>query len=141
MYSYEGLLIAHAFSWRSEDSEGIDGRYKEYWTFILFVDLYKEVKTIREIKKIESVKETFRNYNIYYPKSQNIGETLLSTFKLIENLDITKEDVNEVPYVFKLANVTQYAYNKFNHLNQFHQGTISNVAVIDTNDVYVSLVM
>ncbi|GJQ88092.1 hypothetical protein Trydic_g13104 [Trypoxylus dichotomus] len=80
-------------------------------------DVYNLAKNYGVIKNQQSVKGTLKNYNIFYPKSQNID------------------------YIYNLANISRHTYNEYNVWSQFHQGTISNIAVIDLNDLYVSFVI
>ncbi|KRT83161.1 hypothetical protein AMK59_4588, partial [Oryctes borbonicus] len=93
------------------------------------------------IKNEETTKRLFKNYNIFYPKSQNIGEVLLSNLENVRKSNVTEEEIGNVDYIYNLANITRNTYDEYNVWSQFHQGTVSNIAVIDLNDLYVSLVI
>lgn len=69
-----------------------------------------------------------------------MGDILFFNLEHIRELNFTKNNINEIDYIFNLANITKTVYTKYNVLSRFHQSTISNIAVMDSNDLYVSLV-
>lgn len=88
----------------------------------------------------QAVKFTFNDYDVYIPNMPSIGPLLISNLKEIERYNFTKEDSAKPEYVYRLVATTQNTYAKQNISERFHEGTSSNVAVIDLNDYYVSLV-
>lgn len=72
-----------------------------------------------------------------YPTS---GPLLSVILQHIDRINFTEKDVSKPEYVHRLGEVTQIAYAELNVSSKFHQGTSSNVAVIDMSDNYVSVV-
>ncbi|XP_018572729.1 glutathione hydrolase 7-like [Anoplophora glabripennis] len=88
----------------------------------------------------QALKFTFSNYDIYIPNAPLIGPSLISNLKEIEKFNFTKVDSIKPEYVYRLVEMTQNTYAEQNIKDRFHEGTSSNVAVVDLNDYYVSLV-
>lgn len=58
----------------------------------------------------------------------------------IDHVNFTEADISKPEYVYRLGEIIQVAYAELNISSKFHQGTSSNVAVIDMSDNYVSIV-
>ncbi|KAK9751939.1 hypothetical protein QE152_g4621 [Popillia japonica] len=104
-------------------------------------ELYKVAKYPGKIVRRVATKKLFRNYNIFYPKAHNIGELLYFNLEHIEKMKFTQKDINGIDYIYNLANTTLNIYNEYNYWSEFHQGTASNIGVMDLDDLYVSLII
>lgn len=82
----------------------------------------------------------FYDYIVYMPNILTAGPVLSSLLYNINNINITYNDSLKPEYVYRLAKEVQTVYKEYNVSNNFHQGTSSNVAVMDLNDNYVSVV-
>ncbi|XP_031335347.1 glutathione hydrolase 7-like isoform X2 [Photinus pyralis] len=103
-------------------------------------DLYKYVSNINEPLQSSAVISKFKNYNIIMPGSSVIGTTLLLNLQQIDHLNFTTGDVAKPIYVSTMAQITKMAYAKLNAMEKYYEGTSSNVAVMDLDDFYVSVV-
>ncbi|KAI4458006.1 nucleophile aminohydrolase [Holotrichia oblita] len=59
----------------------------------------------------------------------------------MEEMKFTQKDIHGIDYIYNLANATLNTYNEYNFWSEFHQGTASNIAVMDLDDFYVSLII
>ncbi|KAJ8917180.1 hypothetical protein NQ315_012672 [Exocentrus adspersus] len=87
----------------------------------------------------QALKSSFNNYDVYVPNTP-IGPALVSNLKKMESFNFTEKDTAKPEYTYRLVEATQDTYAEYNISDRFHEGTSSNVAVIDMNDNYVSLV-
>lgn len=58
----------------------------------------------------------------------------------IKKYNFTQKDAIKPEFTYRIAETTQLIYEELNITKKFHRGTSTNVAVIDLNDNYVSLV-
>ncbi|GLV44185.1 uncharacterized protein CBL_12519 [Carabus blaptoides fortunei] len=93
-----------------------------------------------ELEKTKSLKTTFHNYNIYVPDSPTTGPLLALNLQHVNNISFTDSDVPKPEYMYRLAELLQQLYADKDIVDNFHEGTSSNVAAVDLDDVYVSLV-
>lgn len=119
-----------------------DGKYIRIscirkWLILLFIELYSYIQK-KQPNLSQALKYTFNNYDIYIPNTP-VGLSLISNLEEIEKFNFTKEDSIKPEYIYRLLEVTQNTYTEQNITEKFHEGTSSNVAVIDLNDYYVSL--
>ncbi|XP_060527176.1 glutathione hydrolase 7-like isoform X2 [Cylas formicarius] len=105
-------------------------------------DLYTNyIDSANEPVGSPAIKSTFYGYNIYVPGVETVGPALLDNLKEIEKYNFTDAAGAPVPQRFHaLVDATLGTYKKFNLSTSFHQGTGSNVAVMDSDENYVSLV-
>lgn len=76
---------------------------------------------------------------MFVPNWPSGGPLLLMNLKHLSELNFTNIDSSETQ--FKLAKLMLDMYEQLNiTTDNFHQGTASNVAVIDNDDIYVSLI-
>ncbi|XP_017786639.1 PREDICTED: gamma-glutamyltransferase 7-like [Nicrophorus vespilloides] len=90
--------------------------------------------------KTVSLSGRFQDYNVYVPNSPSIGPDLLKILQMIDQHNFTTLDTVKPEYYYRLAEITKEIYTERNITTNFHEGTSSNVAVIDKDDNYVSLV-
>ncbi|CAH1983301.1 unnamed protein product [Acanthoscelides obtectus] len=102
-------------------------------------ELYSHLNGINQPSHSSALKETFYGYNVYVPNTST-GLLLLHNLRQIEQLNVTKEDTERPAFVFNVAKTTQTVYLEEKVSNKFHEGTFSSVSVIDTDELYVSLV-
>lgn len=103
-------------------------------------DLYKSIPEQNQPMESQSLGSTFKYYNIFVPGSSAIGVALLINLQHIDNINFTAENTVNPEYIYRLAEITETTYNDLNITTKFYHGTSSNVAVMDLNDLYVSLV-
>lgn len=97
------------------------------------------MQTKHELQRNIAIKYSFDNFNVYVPSSPSGGPLLLMNLKHLSELNFTNLDPSETQ--FRLARLMLNMYEQLNITNDnFHQGTSSNVAVIDNDDIYVSLI-
>ncbi|CAG9856985.1 unnamed protein product [Phyllotreta striolata] len=98
-------------------------------------ELYSYLEKINETSLTTSVvrKIEFARYNVFAPHEDVFIEEAL---REIGKTNYTERDVNSFDFISKTARLVE----SFHENGTYHEGTISNVAVMDTDDVYVSLV-
>lgn len=87
---------------------------------------------------LKPIKTTFYNHNIYVPDNPTIGPFLLENLESIGNLNFSQNDVSKPEFVYHIAKLLQKLYSDAEIDEKFHEGTSSNVASMDTDDLYVS---
>ncbi|KAL3277169.1 hypothetical protein HHI36_012521 [Cryptolaemus montrouzieri] len=90
--------------------------------------------------EIDAYKFQFKRHSIYVPNVPSIGPMLSILLQQIEKLNFTLEDSKSTLYHYKMGEITQIVYKDFQVGYKFHEGTSSNVAVVDKNENYVSLI-
>lgn len=85
-----------------------------------------------------SLNFTFDGYNVYAPSKQ--GYVLASVLNRVQSLNFKAANVSTPEYLNEIANITKLEYDKFEIYDTLHVGTSSNIAAMDTNDLYVSFV-
>lgn len=105
-----------------------------------FLALYSYIREEGGPTLTQSLKLKFRNYNIYVPDHQTSGPVLLINLHHIEYMNFTLKDTIHPEYIYRLAEITKITYSDLAVPQNFYQGTSSNVAVMDLDDNYVSLV-
>lgn len=85
-------------------------------------------------KVSEAVKTTFNNYNIFVPNIPQTSNILFENLFKIEAIRFNQTDVGSASYISRIAQEIERDYN------ELHEGTSSNVAVMDLNDLYVSFI-
>ncbi|KAJ8945822.1 hypothetical protein NQ314_009044 [Rhamnusium bicolor] len=103
-------------------------------------ELYGYIKTMNQPIISQAIKSTFNSYDIYVPNTPSIGQLVIANLQKVEEFNFTKEDTNKPEYIYRLAETTQTIYGEQNISAKYHEGTSSNIAVIDLYDNYVSLV-
>lgn len=103
-------------------------------------DLYKQFRTDNLPMQTQAIKSTFYHYNIYVPNIPSIGPVLLVNLQHIEQMNYTLSDIKKPEFVTMIADITEAVYESLNVSMEFHNGTSSNVAVIDMDEEYVSLI-
>lgn len=88
----------------------------------------------------ESVGLTFYGYNIFVPYNSSLGTILLKNLQEIKVYNFTKNDILRPDYIYRIADITQKVVQEQNISAEYHEGSFSNIAVMDTHDNYVSLV-
>lgn len=88
----------------------------------------------------QAIKTNFNGYNIYVPSSPSIGPALLVNLQHIAQMNYSLADLTKPLFFTSLASVTEAVYKTLRLGKTFHNGTSSNVAVIDTNEQYISLI-
>lgn len=103
-------------------------------------ELYKYITYDNRPTFTEALKLTFMDYDVYIPNFPTAGPILSILLQHIEALNFSQTDTNKPIYMYRLGELTQAVYTELNISKKFHQGTSSNVAVMDMNDNYVSVV-
>ncbi|CAH0552955.1 unnamed protein product [Brassicogethes aeneus] len=101
-------------------------------------ELYSYITLTNKPNLAQSIKTVFNNYDIYVPGSSSIGPSLIKNLEKIENLE--HSGVSSAEYIYRVADITENSYNDLNITTNFHLGTSSNVAVMDLDENYVSLI-
>lgn len=81
---------------------------------------------------------TFNNFDIYAPNTPSVGPLFLTNMQQLEKFNFTKTDTLKNEYIYRVAQVTQKVYHYLNISGTYHQGTSTNIAVMDLDDNYVS---
>lgn len=102
--------------------------------------LYNSIRDQGGPTRAQALKLKFRNYNVYVPDHQTSGPVLLINLHHIEYMNFTLKDTVNPEYIYRLAEITKITYSDLGVPQHFYQGTASNVAVMDLDDNYVSLV-
>lgn len=89
---------------------------------------------------MQAVRFAFDKYNIYVPSAPSAGSNLLANLQHVSEENFTTKDVGKPDYVSALAYIIGTNHYNFNVSGEFYNGTSSNVAVMDTNEQYVSLI-
>lgn len=89
----------------------------------------------------EALNFTFNNYNIFIPDTE-IGYVLGNILHQLETTNITNDRDNnlDTAYLRDLINIIRKEMLKVIESDELLVGTSSNMAVMDTNDLYVSFV-
>ncbi|KAJ8985692.1 hypothetical protein NQ317_014341 [Molorchus minor] len=103
-------------------------------------ELYRFIQSTNQPILSQALKSTFNNNNIYLPNTPAIGRIVMTNLREIEGFNYTIADTAKAEYYYELARITQAVYQEQNVSELFHQGTLSNVGVMDLDDNYVSLV-
>ncbi|KAK5650465.1 hypothetical protein RI129_001494 [Pyrocoelia pectoralis] len=103
-------------------------------------DLYKHVSNTNELLESLAAVSKFKNYNIFVPATSEIGSTLMSNLQQLDHFNFSASELLKPSYVSTIAQVTKNGYDNLNTMGQYYEGTSSNVAVMDLNDFYVSIV-
>lgn len=103
--------------------------------------LHSYLDELNETAFVESVVATkFMNFDIYVPQTDaTVGQFLVNALNIFQTMNLSETVFSDPVYAHELVDVVQYYQHK-NENSTFHEGTISNIAVMDTNDNYVSLV-
>lgn len=91
-----------------------------------------------QIFVLHTLKVPFRNYNIFMPNFPASGPILSAVLRYMESNNVTH--VNTLDYIYYFPHIIRTVYEDFNITNTFHRGTSTNIAVMDLDDNYVSLV-
>ncbi|XP_018328095.1 glutathione hydrolase 5 proenzyme-like [Agrilus planipennis] len=84
---------------------------------------------------------TFQYYNIFVPGGISEGPVLLHTLKRFQQENLTNSNSTiESEFIPKIAKINKMVHDELNMSDTFFKGTSTNVAVIDDNDLYISLV-
>lgn len=91
-------------------------------------------------KVSDTEKLKFLNYNIFVPN--DLRPILYRLLQVIAEQNFTKNDTNTSDYISRLIKVVQMVYHQEQNISTTtdHEGTFSGVAVMDTEDNYVSVV-
>lgn len=109
------------------------------YQLLIISDIQNFLSTKQELKRNNAIKYTFDRFNIYVPNWPSGGPLLIMNLGYLSKMNFTNNDISETQ--FKLAKLMLEMYEQLNITNDnFHQGTSSNVAVIDDDDIYVSLI-
>lgn len=80
------------------------------------------------------MKTTFNNYNIFVPNVPQTSNILFENLLKIEAIRFNQSDIGSASYISRIAQEIQTDFN------DLHEGTSSNIAVMDLNDLYVSFI-
>ncbi|XP_066145346.1 glutathione hydrolase 7-like [Euwallacea fornicatus] len=100
-------------------------------------ELYSYVDSTNHPVQSQAVKSTFHGYDVFVPSVESMGPVLLVNLREIEKYNFTEVNVDTTKKIFE---TTLNIYQEFNIGARFHEGTSTNVAVMDLDDNYVSLV-
>lgn len=104
-----------------------------------FLEFYKnETSEIHSTFK-EAIKTNFNNYNIFTSNYPSMGPILSLILQYMQHSNITHS--NKPENIYYIPHIIQTIYEDYNVSEHFHQGTSSNIAVMDLADNYVSLIM
>lgn len=103
-------------------------------------DLQEHFGNKQFLQSLTAVKSTFYEHNIYVPNSPTIGPVLLQNLEKISNISFSENDLTKPEFVYHIAKLLKQLYADFEIDEKYHEGTSSNVAAMDTNDLYVSSV-
>uniref|UniRef100_A0A6P7FM53 Glutathione hydrolase 5 proenzyme-like n=1 Tax=Diabrotica virgifera virgifera TaxID=50390 RepID=A0A6P7FM53_DIAVI len=106
------------------------------------VELHSLLRNFNETALTETVKVTkFKNFEIYVPQNdESVGQFLVDALNELEKMNLNDAVFADPSYAHELVDVIQYYQHENTTYNLFHEGTISDVAVMDAEDNYVSLV-
>ncbi|XP_057665530.1 uncharacterized protein LOC130899539 isoform X2 [Diorhabda carinulata] len=106
--------------------------------------LHSYLEELNETALIETVVATkFMNFDIYVPQTDaTVGQFLVDALNILQTMNLSETVFSDPVYAHELVDVVQYYQHKSENstYRMFHEGTISNIAVMDTDDNYVSLV-
>ncbi|XP_056643252.1 glutathione hydrolase 7-like isoform X2 [Diorhabda sublineata] len=106
--------------------------------------LHSYLEELNETALIETVIATkFMNFDIYVPQTDaTVGQFLVDALNIFQTMNLSETVFSDPVYAHELVDVVQYYQHKSENstYRMFHEGTISNIAVMDTDDNYVSLV-
>lgn len=108
--------------------------------FFVLVDLASFASQINLPSVSEGKKLKFSGYNVFVPNNHSMATMLPKTLHEIGEHNFTKRDSLKSEYIYRLAQITQRIHQQQNLSSKYHEGTFSNIAVMDTQDHYVSLV-
>lgn len=91
-------------------------------------------------KVYEAGKLKFMNYNVIMPNDSSLTPMMQRILQIIGQHNFTKDDTKKSDYIFRLIEVVQKVYQEQNSIMTYYEGTFSDVAVMDTEDNYVSVV-
>ncbi|XP_050508200.1 glutathione hydrolase 7-like [Diabrotica virgifera virgifera] len=105
-------------------------------------ELHSLLRNFNETALTETVKVTkFKNFEIYVPQNdESVGQFLVDALNELEKMNLNDAVFADPSYAHELVDVIQYYQHENTTYNLFHEGTISDVAVMDAEDNYVSLV-
>ncbi|XP_050309798.1 glutathione hydrolase 7-like [Anthonomus grandis grandis] len=101
-------------------------------------ELYGYIDPAHQPIQMQAIKSSFHNYDVFVPASETIGSVLLVNLREIEEYNFTKVNTEAVK---RILDSTLKTYNEFKVTSRFHEGTSTNIAVMDMEDNYVSLVI
>lgn len=83
---------------------------------------------------------TFNKYNIFVPNVPSIGPELALVMQQIEKFKFSLEDTKKTRFFYTMAEKMRIIYADLNIGAKFHEGVSANVAAVDKEDNYVSLI-
>lgn len=87
----------------------------------------------------EAVKTNFHNYNVFTSNHPSMGPLLSLILQYIDHSNMTHTENHE--QIYYIPHIIQTIYGEYNVSEIFHEGTSTNIAVMDLEDNYVSLIM
>ncbi|XP_022920627.1 uncharacterized protein [Onthophagus taurus] len=99
-------------------------------------DIYNQIKTFNQSLD-ESKRRSFKNYNVFVPDDV-YGDDFVTWLNKVEDLNDSEEIVD---FTYVLANLSIELFEHTKKERKLFGETTTNVAVMDQNDLYVSLVM
>ncbi|XP_023018202.2 glutathione hydrolase 7 isoform X2 [Leptinotarsa decemlineata] len=103
-------------------------------------ELYNFLNEMNRPQITQANQVTFNKHYVFVPSSTSIGPLVGSALNKIAKLNFTKEESQQPEYLYHLADISKTMFIENQMDLKFHHGTFSNVAVIDKDDKYVSLV-
>ncbi|XP_076260685.1 glutathione hydrolase 7-like isoform X2 [Rhynchophorus ferrugineus] len=100
-------------------------------------ELYSYLDSAHNPIQSQGIKSTFHNYDVFVPSLESVGPMLLVNLREIEEYNFTKLASDSIKTILES---TLKVYQEFNINDKFHEGTSTNVAVMDLDENYVSLV-
>lgn len=103
-------------------------------------ELYNYVHSLNIPMEYTSTVSQFKEYSVFVPENSEIALPLFANLQKINSTNVTIPDTAKPPHVLKFVEVTKRTYDEYKIVEKFYKGTSSNVAVMDLNDNYVSLI-
>ncbi|XP_048524156.1 glutathione hydrolase 7 [Dendroctonus ponderosae] len=100
-------------------------------------ELYSYIDSSNHPVQSQAVSSSFYNYDVFVPSLDTIGPVLLVNLREIEEFNFTEVNTATTK---RMIETTLRAYEEFNVTARFHEGTSTNIAVMDLDDDYVSFV-
>lgn len=116
----------------------ICGVIGSFYYYINFLGIWQIER--KEVKEIESVKLQFYKYNIFVPNTSISEPILMSILQEMQLHNFTEQDIVKLEYINRIIDVTKKIYQEKNITSINNEESFSNIAVMDNEDNYVSLV-
>ncbi|CAH1119072.1 unnamed protein product [Phaedon cochleariae] len=102
-------------------------------------ELLDSLKDLREPLTSEATKVKFGNFDVFLPNDNTSAALLAFALKELDSQNNSKLISTKEENIYRLAEITKNIFTT-NFSEPLHEGTVSNIAVIDKDENYVSMV-